>query len=362
MFNYLNYSDFTELKHRKTLQEIVEEKGYNAIFAGTDVDAATQTALISYFAQDRINAPFDKWQWQFKRNLNTYYPVYKDELEMWEERKTKEWFFDNVKSSTLNRDITQDLDETTQQTLTQALTEAIQATMNETATLDRDNTKHGTGTTDVSDSGSQTQNGSFSNNSETDDTKSATETTNKTTAENSKNRNFGFNYPESNYQGGVIPYDLTNNPSVEFINSQADRLDNKNVTENGTRTNSETGRTESEETGTNTVNNTDSRTTNTETETNITDNTDETATKAQTNAKNTTKNDTRNNNKTRALDVVNNIIETRTHQGNDINMLADQLIKAIPAANFFKQFTAILYKNFQQCYLVDEILEEMEED
>lgn len=362
MFDYLNYNDYKLLRHRKTLAEEVNARGYNAIFAGTDVDAETQTALVSYFSQDRLNAPFTKWQWLFSRNLNTYYPIYKDQLDAWTERKTYTWFYDNVKRETLESTKNTDLDETTSNQIAKTLAEIVQNTINETAVTDRDNTKHSTYAGKVEDSGSQNRTGSYSNEDENNTNETTTGTHQDTSAENGKAREFGFNYPESNYQGGVIPYDLTNNPSVEFINNQGDRITKLDKTSSGTTGGTKGVTSDGSASGNSTENASDQRITNNSITQDGTDNTDETKTTNRTDNRNASTNDNTTENGTKATDIQETINEIKTHQGDNLNKLADDLINQIPTTNFFKQFTAVLYKNFQQCYLVDEIIEEMDEE
>ena len=214
----------------------------------------------------------------------------------------------------------------------------------------------------MKDSGSQNRTGNYSNSDENDTDETKQGTRSDTSAENGKTREFTFNYPESNYQGGVLPYDMTNNPSVEFINSQGDRLTKTDKTSNGTTGENNNVHSEGSASGSSTENASDQRITNDSRAQDATDNTDETKTTNRTDNRNASANDNTTENGTKATDIEETINEIKTHQGDNLNKLAEDLINQIPTTNFFKQFTAVLYKNFQQCYLVDEIIEEMDEE
>lgn len=309
-----NYYDDPFLKHEPTLEELVDKIGQPAVFAGTDVDTLTQNSLVDFFLLDRLCDAQKRFLWHWRRNLNLYYPIYKQELDMWAERRAEKWFFDNFKNETRQHDGTFKLDEETRVELMRELSRAINDIF-ASKTHGEGNSSGKTGsTTDSNGSGSDTYNN----------------------GSDGKRRQFSFNYPESNYTGGVIPYDLNSNPNVEFISTQGDGLDKSTDTHNGSDENeahSETDGTRSDE----------------YTQNGTTDNTSDQKTAES--AEETTSG-------TRGQETATHWIETLNRQGDNLNALATELIAQIPETNFWKKFTSHLKCCFQQTYLVDELLEE----
>ena len=61
-----------------------------------------------------------------------------------------------------------------------------------------------------------------------------TSSNNSSSTDNSSlHRNLTYQYPESNYQDGVLPYDLDSVPNVEFISTQNDAKGKSNSVTNG---------------------------------------------------------------------------------------------------------------------------------
>lgn len=281
-WNDLHYYDNPYTRHEETYEELISDVGQETIYHDIITDAATRNCLDDYFALDRLCAPRKKFIWLYRRRLREAYPVYKDQMDMWATRVTLGWFKDNGK---LNKTITAE----NIQTIGNEVSKAI-----------------GTVDTTVKDN----------YNSSVDST-----TTSKDTS-NGKQRGFAFNYPESNYSGGVIPYDIDNNPSVEFINTQSDSI-SKSTTESETISNVTTDSTDTTVTDTDTTDNT---------------NTDTTGSTDR------------------------DVVTTFEYTGTDISALADQILAQLPITDFFKQFTNKLKTCFQGIYLVDEQLEEEGED
>lgn len=250
------------------------------IFKNANIDEVTKEAVKDYFLFDRLCTDnVDKWQWLFRRRINMYYPIYKDQLDIWAERKTYKWYFDNYKDQTTIHDgegtLNQDVDTKTQRELERLIKDIFNGNVSSTSTSDSE--------------------------------------------DNSKARSFAFNYPESNYSGGVIPYDLENDPSVEFISTQGDNV--------GKSTNHTEAESEVE------TNNTD---TNNETENETTKTTQGTKQNTTTDWK-----------------------ETVNRQGDNINKLANELLTDVLKTDFFKQFIDKLKPCFQNIYTVDEWLSDM---
>lgn len=168
-----------------------------------DVDELTKVALVEHFLYSRIcSLNVERWRWMFKRNMRLYYPMYQQELSMWEEYRKLEWFYDKEKVNQKLHEEISTVDETTKDVLD--LTDVTNRTQ-DTA-----------GSGDSSGTGESSSHQDESGTSHSDDTTDTTVT--------GKSRAFSFNYPEANYQAGVIPYDLDNNPDVEFISTQGDTV------------------------------------------------------------------------------------------------------------------------------------------
>ena len=308
-----DYAKDPLLSHEMTMEELVTKIGQPAVFAGTEVDDATQSSLIDFFLLDRLCDKEKRFLWLWRRRLNLYYPIYKEQLEMWEERRAEKWFFDNFKEETTQHDGTFKLDENTKVELMRELERKFADIFSSKTT--------GTGTSDGTTAHTGDTNSTGTENSEDNG--------------NSKNRSFAFNYPESNYQGGVIPYDMDNNPSVEFINTQADAL--------GKTDNTHSGNTENE--GHETA---DDERHDEYKQSGTTDNTDDSMT-----------NETGNENTTgeRGQETETHWTEKVNRQGDNLNALARELIEQIPLTNFFKELTDKLQVCFQSTYLLDELME-----
>lgn len=310
----INYSDDPFLKHEPTLEELVDKIGQQAVFAGTDVDVVTQNSLIDFFLLDRLCDTQKRFLWLWRRNLNLWYPIYKQELDMWAERRAEKWFFDNFKNEERTHDGTFHLDEETKVELLRELERTINDVFSSKTHGEGENSGKSDGTTAGNSEGTdEYQDGS-----------------------NGKRRSFSFNYPESNYSGGVIPYDIENNPSVEFISTQGDGIDKTNDNHTG----SDTKRTDGENHDTNSGNYTQDGTV---------DNTNN-----QTSKEGTGENTTGN----RGQDTQTHWKETLKRQGDNLNSLAEELINQIPTTNFWNKFTRKMKTCFQTTYLVDELLEE----
>lgn len=300
-----------------TLMRIVDAKGIEWIFENTGVDDITQSALYNFFELDRLCCHSAiKWRWMWRRNLALYYPIYKQELEMWSEYRSLEWLYDKDK-------------------VNQKLHTEISKTGEVTKEVEKEE-RTGSRTQDTTGRGESSGTGSSTSHQDGNGTSNSSDDT--TTDTTGKERAFSFNYPEANYQGGVIPYDIENNPSVEFISNQADRINKSNTV---THTEGTSGY-ENESNGKDTSEYSD----NWESSGSL----DE-GTKSNTDA---TKDGTR--------DSKNELIyhDRYDYDGNNIVDLADKIINMLPNANFFKKFVDKMSICFSQNYDTDRI--ELESD
>lgn len=272
----IDWKDDPIFKPQITFEEILAKTDP---YEDTEVDEATQKKLNNFFLLDHLCDTEKRFLWFWKRKLGIYYPIYKEQCEMWAERKLYKWFFDNYKDQTTTHDGSFHLSEQTVAELKAQLERTIKDILNANSTTD----------------------------------------SNDTSTTNGKQRAFAFAYPESNFSGGVIPYDLDNNPTVEFISTQTDSL-NRSTTDSESHS---------------------------ETDSNSTDN-------------QTTKEDSaQNSSGTRGQDTSTHWKETVNRQGDNINSLALELINALPQTDFFKQLTDKLKPCFQNIFILDETLEEV---
>lgn len=311
------YENDPILKHEITFAELIEKLGDSEVYKGTEVNAETKNMLDDFFGLDRLCDSEKKFLWFWRRRLNLYYPIYAQEVEMWKERKAEKWFYDNWKDGTVTHDGTFALDETTKQDLVREVNTVINTIFGSKST--------GETTSDVT----RAHSGEYERTSsgESDSTT------------NEKTRAFTFNYPEANYQGGVIPYDMDNNPNVEFIDTQSDALRKSQTHE----THSENGN------GTDSYNETESAK---GTSKGSTDSTTGTTTRTDENQNATTNRD---------QDTKTHWTEVTRKQQDNINKLALELIEQLPTTNFFLKLVKQLSICFETVRLEDEEREDLRE-
>lgn len=313
MFWIPSWSNVPEFKRECYFKDLVEKLGDTEVYRGTGVDVATQASLDEYFKYDFLCDTEERFLWLWRRALLEAYPVYIDQMEAWKRRKTYDWYFDNTKDKTVTHDGTFKLDEDTKAELLRDINRALSDVAKTILDTDTTDTRDASGTSHT----------------DTD------ENTNGTSQDTGKNRQFAFNYPESNYTGGVIPYDIDNNPSVEFISTQADGVNKSNNQHEDTSTASEDGKTTSTEKAKGTV----------DTTTDYTDKQDETTKQ------------TENQTASHGQETATHWTEATTYKGDSLNALARELIDLLPATDFFAQFVGKLKKCFMNDFLFDEVEE-----
>lgn len=308
-----NWSNVPEFKREEYFKDLVAEVGDDVVYRGTGVDTATRATLDDYFAYDFLCDKQERFLWLWRRALLEAYPIYADQMEQWKERKAYKWYFDNIKDNTKTHDGTFKLDEDTKAELLRDINRALEDVAKTILDTDTTNISKSTGT-------SHTDNDS---------------STNGTSADTGKDRQFAFNYPESNYSGGVIPYDLDNNPSVEFISTQGDTVSKSNNQHEDSTTSTEDGKTTGTEDAKGTV----------DTTTDYTDKQDETTKQ------------TDNQTATHGQETETHWTETTTYKGDSLNSLARELLDMLPTTDFFNQFVCKLKKCFMNDFLFDEVEE-----
>lgn len=292
------------------LSELISEHGKAWLLEGANIDDKTADMLIDYFLMSRINTHLhDEFQWFFRRNINSWYPVYKQQIEMWAELMAKGWYFDNEKTTkkvhkgTANEQI-EGLNETVRK-----LKRIIEDILNSSTDTNLSDKATSRTTSERSTQGGDT----------------STDTT------NSKDRAFSFRFPESNYTGGNIPYDLDNNPSVEFINSQGDT--------NRRSTVQHVGEYDEDQQATENGNSTDDW------------------------EQSTIRDDKRDNNQNddetttvttgQSKDSQNEYEETSDFDGDPLYLIAEKWVELLPTTNYFQQFMDNMSKCFNNFYYED---------
>ena len=343
------WSDVPEFAREEYFRDVVADIGNDAIYINTGVDSSTQNALDEYFAMDRLCDRRERFLWLWRRALNEAYPVYADQMEMWKERKAYKWYYDNQKDNVKTHDGTFKLDENTKAELIKAINTKLDEIGKSVTDTDRTGNSQTTGethgTSENTSTGHSTATGESHNENESTTTGNSTDT--------GKQRNFAFAYPESNYSGGVIPYDIDNNPSVEFISTQGDAISKTHNEHTDTTEGAEDGTTSSEENSTDTSNGKTSGTSagSEENQENIDSTTDTTR-----NATGST-NEEDNSISTKGQETATHWEETTTYKGDSLTAIARELLEELPATDFFSKFVAKLKNCFQNDFIFDEIEE-----
>lgn len=265
------------MKHLPTFRQYLDEYGDIDLYdvPTVAVDDITRNALKVFFSDIVIGDTPARFPSMFRRAIMRYYPVYRDQIAVWAERTAKNWLYDNVRNYKLIHEGTATLDAKT-----------IDVISSDATMIGRAISK---GQTDITSTSSSTGD----------------------TNESGKDRTFSFTYPESNYQGGVIPYDLENDPIVEFIDTQADNVSRKD-------THSET----------------------------VAENESQTRNERQ---DDTTDTEQRKTDQTNTVDqdTTNKWTESKVYDGDTLNKLTAELIEQIPMTDYFNRFTCNMFSCFE---------------
>lgn len=295
-----------------TFNEAVQKYG-DRMYNGIEIDESTKASLLEYFGYMNISIHDpNRWISLWRRNLRMYINVYNQELDMWKEYRTEEWFYDKIKLNdkkhTETTSLTENVKRQIERDLNRTFGEIYRSIVEGNSSGDNSNTINRTNSQDTNNENHEISNG--------------------------KDRSFSFNYPESNYTGGVIPYDLNNNPVVEFISQQADSLNRKNTDQDGST--HLTGKDDSTEKGnyTNNTNGTEDR--NTDQNSNETEDT--------------------GSNEDRTNTVTNEYTDHYEYDGSNIIDLANKMINLIPQSNFFLELVKHLEQLFCHVFSEDEIM------
>ena len=212
-----------------TFDDIITKRGQATVFSNTDVDTATQNALVDWFfdyglcTDEKDDPQGDKFLRYFQRNCNLYYPRYAQLLRVLQVKENLDPYVTDYLEEVVNRvDSTTGNSETTRTpdlTRTETTTPTVETTTTRTPN-----------TTDTSViTGGHTDTRTPNTTSTTD-----TENTSKTDA-------FGISYPESQLTGVSLDVDVTATRDIDYASSEsisgASGVGSSTTTETGTETN-----------------------------------------------------------------------------------------------------------------------------
>lgn len=234
----------------KTFEEVIQEKGAGTVYSGTNVNLATQGALLEWLFDLNICTGDDttKFLRYYRRQLNMNYPLYLDYLKLEAVRSSMDPFVQEL--MTRSHEDEKSLSGTESSTGTSSVTGS--GTVKDVA----DTTTVRTPDITVATSSSNTETRNLAGSSETD-------STNHTEGQDdSKSRAVSIAYPEANLNS--LPLGIDDMPTnIDYASSEQDSFGKKNTkvdatehsesstTDTGTVGNAGTG--SSQETGTETT-------------------------------------------------------------------------------------------------------------
>ena len=251
----------------KTFEQVIENQTAEVVYSGTNVNAATQGALLEWLFDLNICTGDDETKFcrYYRRYLNMYYPMYLDYLKLEVVRSEMDPFITELMTRTHEDE----------KALTGSATKANTGTVSDSGSVQDVTDSETVRTPDLTTSNTNT-------NLETRDlaTTSETDATHHEESEtNSKDRKVAIAYPEANLN--ALPIDIDNMPTtVDYASSEADGFGRVNAegdatdhsetdtTDTGTVQNAgsgsthETGTETTEFDGTNTRTSTNTRTNN----------------------------------------------------------------------------------------------------
>lgn len=234
----------------KTFEEVIQEKGAGTVYSGTNVNLATQGALLEWLFDLNICTGDDvtKFLRYYRRQLNMNYPLYLDYLKLETVRSNMDPFVQELMTRTHEDE--KSLSGTESSTGTSSVTGS--GTVRDVS----DTTTIRTPDITVATTSNNTETRDLAGSSETDSTQHTEG------QEDSKSRAVAIAYPEANLNS--LPLDIDSMPtSVDYASSEQDNFGRRNsegdstdhtetaTTDTGTVGNSGTG--SSQETGTETT-------------------------------------------------------------------------------------------------------------
>lgn len=206
----MSWNDYIKDRYsvEDTFEELCDRLGIDKVFEGTDVDAATQQALLDFFFDFEICDSENKFLRRFRQRLNQYYDQYLQEVRVLSVRDNFDPYVTNYFQDVKKHSGTKDT----------------------VGNIEYNNKR----TDDYTTSSS-------SQNVETHNLKTNTDTSDNTnTTESGKNKQYNVSYPEANMSETA---DIDTLPSLNYISSEVDGLNKgeSNTSSNGETNTSETG-------------------------------------------------------------------------------------------------------------------------
>lgn len=257
----------------KTFQQLVDEITLEEVFSGTDVDAATQAALLEWLFDYPLCADDNTFLRYFRRKLNNVYPMYKDRVRISTIKGNMDPFVvDFMERLHADRSTIQGVESGTRAT-TGSQTDGYTTTVTDNARRDPHLTDqtHGTDTrtpnltktenlsktdvssstnsnnttetrdlsTDTSTGNTETRNLRYLTNGSNEEQRDLTTANEGETHSNTKNRAFNVQYPEANLgqSMGGIPSSVDNYPAlIDYVSDETDTIGSADSTSEDTRT------------------------------------------------------------------------------------------------------------------------------
>lgn len=193
----------------KTFEQVIEDKTAQVVYSGTNVNSATQGALLEWLFDLNIctGDDEDKFCRYYRRYLNMYYPLYVDYLKLEVARGNMDPFIQELMTRTHEDE----------KTLSGSATRANTGTVSDTGRTEDTSESTSVRTPDITVAGtnSNTETRDLASTSETDGTHHEEGET------NSKSRNVNIAYPEANLNS--LPIDIDNMPTtIDYASAEAD--------------------------------------------------------------------------------------------------------------------------------------------
>ena len=215
-----------------TFQELTDKIGSAEIYSGTQVDQATQAALLEWNFDrplSMIDGQETTWLRHYRRNLNMFYPIYLDYLRVETVRSNMDpfitEFMERIHEDTGTSTASGSGSKSGQSSNTGSDRTVTDNRQVRTPDLTTAGTNGNTRTDNLATSSTNSDTGTVANNGSDSST------------DNTEQRNMNVAYPEANMN--AIPNDIDNFPTnIDYAESEVDQF-GKN-THSGTNTNTET--------------------------------------------------------------------------------------------------------------------------
>lgn len=258
----------------KTFQDLVDEMGLSAIFAGTEVDEVTQYALLEWLFDYPLCDEDSKFLRYFRRKLNNVYPMYQQRLRVSSIKGNMDPFIVDFIERLRADSSTLEGEKSTTKSGTGSITDAGSQSTTISDRMDRNLSASGTSsetrtpnltmhdviteenTTDTTTDNTNTETRALNTDTDatTTETHNLTNTTDSTTLEtrdlatssditvdvDGKTRSYNVAYPEANLEtsssSGIPSSDAFYPASLDYVQGETDVLSESSTTTNDDRT------------------------------------------------------------------------------------------------------------------------------